>query len=247
MNRQTLDFSPIKPDVRVMLLQMISTAILSFYLQNQAASFLLFFIISLLVLCWNGIFSFTKNLLIYTGMNLLAWLFGVIGIPALSAVIPAFLMMLLRILPVYLSLRLLISRAPMNELFYTLEKLHVPRALSIPLMVVYRYVPTILLEFKYVKESLKMRGLNFSLQNLSHCMAAAENYVVPLLARSEKISEELSAAALCKGLSASRKRSCCTDVRLAPTDYICILTMLCIIGALLYLNHLNLSWRDFVI
>ena len=131
------------------------------------------------------------------------------------------------------------DKTPMDELLYSLDAIHIPKSLSIPLMVVYRYVPTILQEFRYVNESLKMRGLNLSFSSLEHLMQTIENYMVPLLFRSEKLSEELSAASLCKGLSAYRKRSCCTDVKLTIADFLYLLGMIFVICGLLYLDSMN--------
>lgn len=247
MKKQETIFMVQKPDIRIQLIQLIAVAILSFYLQNQIAVFSLFLIVNFLPLYWDGPSSFLRHLLIYIGMNLPVWFLSYVNIPILSTIIPAFLMMIIRIWPVYLLLKLLINHAPMNELFYVLDRMHMPKALSIPLIVVYRYVPTIQQEFGYVNESLKMRGLNFSFSSIFHMVYTIENYMVPLLARSEKISEELSAASLCKGLSAVRKRTCCTDVRLTITDYLYLVGILSIILALLYLNYLNLSWRNFII
>ena len=107
-------------------------------------------------------------------------------------------------------------------------------------MIVYRYVPTIFRELHYINENLKMRGLNFSLSNIRQLIRTLENYLVPLLFRSEKISEELSAASLCKGLSIDRNRTCCTDVRFTKEDYLYLLGMAIVTVVLLLLNYLTL-------
>ena len=49
---------------------------------------------------------------------------------------------------------------------------------------------------------------------------------MPILARSEKISEELSAASLCKGLNTERDRTSFTDVRISAQDIIYLAIML---------------------
>ena len=85
-----------------------------------------------------------------------------------------------------------------------------------------------------------MRGLNLSISNLKRLVGTLENYMVPLLFRSEKISEELSAASLCKGLSIERKRTCCTDVRFTKEDYLYLLGMVVVIVVLFLLNYLTL-------
>ena len=79
-------------------------------------------------------------------------------IPVLSVVLPSFLMMIVRVFPIYLLLKLLMDKTPMDELLYSLDAIHIPKSLSIPLMVVYRYVPTILQEFCYVNERPENAG-----------------------------------------------------------------------------------------
>lgn len=247
MKKQEKFFIVHKPDIRIQLIQLIAVTIFSFYLRNQIAILFLFLIVNVLLFYWDGLSSFLQYLLIYMSINILIYFFYYMHIPILSAIIPAFLMMLIRIYPVYLLLKLLIHHTPMNELLYVFDRMHIPRELSIPLIVVYRYVPTIRQELAYVSESLKMRNLNFSFKSIFSMIYTIENYIVPLLARSEKISEELSAASLCKGLSSVRKRTCYINVRLTTIDYIYLLGIFSIILTLLYINHLNLSWRTFII
>lgn len=167
------------------------------------------------------------------------WGFTTINIPILSIIFPPFLMMMIKVYPIYLLLRLLVDKAPMNELLYVLDRIHISKSLSIPLMIVYRYVPTIIQEIHYINESLKIRGLNLSFSNLKCLIRTLENYMVPLLFRSEKISEELSAASLCKGLSIGRKRTCCTDVRFTKEDYLYLSGMTVVTVALFFLNFLT--------
>ncbi len=240
MKKQEINFKSMKPDIRLLLLQLIMVAILGFYLQNQIAVCSLFFIVDMLILYHDGFLNFLKNIFFYLCINIPVLVFSTIHISVLSSIIPAFLTMLIRIYPVYLTLKMLIDHEPMNELFYILDKMHVPKALSIPLMVVYRYVPTISREFHYVNESLKMRNLGFSFNNLFHLIQTAENYMVPLLARSEKIAEELSAASLCKGLSTIRKRTCYTFVKFTISDFIYFICMILVVCGLFYLNKITI-------
>ena len=234
-----MNFRATKPDPRILILQIILGGVFSFYFKNSYAVFGFFLAIDLLVLFFYGARQFFNRLITYAFLNILIGALTNIHIPILSVIFPAFLMMVVRIFPVYLLLKLLLDRAPMDELLYTLDAIHVPKALSIPIMVVYRYVPTILQDFRNINECLKMRGLNVSLANAGHLIQTVERYMVPLLFRSEKIAEELSAASLCKGLSVSRKRTCCTDVKLNVYDLLYVVGMFAVIGALIYLDYLN--------
>ena len=233
-----MDFKASKPDVRIMALQIVIVGVLAFSFQNELPVSALFLIVDLLLLYWYGIAFFLKCLITYAIMRSIVLAFTMMYLPVLSEMIPPFLLLIIRIYPTGLLMKLLIDKAPMNELLYILDKMHVPKALSIPFMVVYRYVPTLLWELHHINESLKMRGLNLSLSNLKRPLKTIENYMVPLLFRSEKIAEELSAASLCKGLSISRKRTCCTAVRFTVTDGFYLIGMMVVIGGLFLLDTL---------
>ena len=233
-------FKAVKPDSRILILQIIVASILGFSFHSEFAVISLFLVIDFLLFYWYGVKVFIKRLLSYAVMYGIIWGFTTTNIPILSVIFPPFLMMMIKVYPIYLLLKLLVDKAPMDELLYSLDRIHFPKSLSIPLMIVYRYVPTIIRELHYINENLKMRGLNLSLPNIRHLIRTLENYLVPLLFRSEKISEELSAASLCKGLSIERNRTCCTDIRFTKEDYLYLLGMAIVIAALLLLNYLTL-------
>ena len=233
-------FKSVKPDSRILILQIIVASILGFSFHSEFAVISLFLVIDFLLFYWYGVKVFIKRLLSYAVMYGIIWGFTTIYIPILSAIFPPFLMMMIKVYPIYLLLKLLVDKAPMDELLYSLDRIRIPKSLSIPLMIVYRYVPTIFRELHYINENLKMRGLNFSLSNIRQLIRTLENYLVPLLFRSEKISEELSAASLCKGLSIDRNRTCCTDVRFTKEDYLYLLGMAIVTVVLLLLNYLTL-------
>lgn len=233
-------FKPTKPDARVLIIQIIVAGILSFHFQNHWVVFCFFLAIDFVILFWYGMKNFAKRLLVYVTLNIVAVGLLKMELPVVSSVFLPFIMLVVRMYPVYLLLKLLVDKMPMDELLYSLEVIHIPKPLSIPLMVVYRYIPTIMQEVRYVNENLKMRGMNFSLSNIRFLVRTVENYMVPLLFRSEKIAEELSATSLCKGLSTRRKRSCCTDVKMEACDYCYLLGILIVIGGLFYLEFLDL-------
>lgn len=235
-----MEFKAAKPDSRLLILQIIAAGILSFSFQREAAVIALFLVIDFLFFYWYGAKAFIKYLVSYAVLIGIIWGFTTVSIPILSVIFPPFLMMMRKVYPVYLLAKLLADKAPMNELLYVLDRIHISKSLSIPLMIVYRYVPTILQEIHSINESLKMRGLNLSFSNVKCLIRTLENYMVPLLFRSEKISEELSAASLCKGLSIERKRSCCVEVRFTKEDYLYLLGMVAVIAGLLWLNELTL-------
>ena len=210
---------------------------MSFSLHNWIAVLALFAIIDLLVLAQMGVWRFFNHIVFYAVLLCLLYGLTMISVPVLSKIFPPFFMFLVRLYPIYMLGSLLIIKAPMNELLFILDRLRIPKTVSIPLAVIYRYIPTILKEVTYVHESLKIRGLNSSLGSiLRHPVKSAENILVPLLFRSERISEELSAASLCKGLSTRRQRSCCMKVKFSAVDIFYVIGTVLATGIVIYLN-----------
>lgn len=232
-----LVFKVSKPDARILILQIILASYLSFSFNNLIALFLLFAIIDILVLVWRGWRHCVRFLCIYAVFIMITGCLTFLNLSLLSTIFQLLSLLLIRIYPIFLLAGILLAVTPMNELLTALEKAHVPKTLLIPLMVIYRYIPTLIREIRYVRESLKMRNSDISLSVfLQHPAKYAEDFLVPLLYRSEKIAEELAAAAICKGLSVKRSRSCCTDVKLGPVDICYAAGMTAVAAALICVN-----------
>ena len=134
-----MNFKASKPDARILILQIVAACILSFYFKSQLATFCFFLVIDFLILFWYGAKVFFQRLVAYVCLNALTWGLLIVEIPVLSVVLPSFLMMIVRVFPIYLLLKLLMDKTPMDELLYSLDAIHIPKSLSIPLMVVYRW------------------------------------------------------------------------------------------------------------
>lgn len=235
-------FKAVKPDPRILICQIIVISMLSFSFNNWTAIVLLFAIVDIITLFFVERGSNIKCLISFMGILCLQRLLQIVYIPFLSTIFAMFLIIVLKAIPVYMTVLILMRHTPMNELMAALRKLHIPMILLIPMAVMYRYIPTIRQESVYIHESLIMRGLNFSVQKIvKHPMSSIEHYFIPLLFRSEQITEELSAATLCKGLNAKKERTCCTEVKLRLPDCL-YLIMLCIVTCILcYVNlHIEL-------
>ncbi len=100
-----------------------------------------------------------------------------------------------------------------------MQNMHVPKGLTITLAVVFRYIPTVKEEFGCIKTAMALRGIHFSPKNfLLHPLQTTEFVIVPLMMRSLKIADELSASAMTRGLNLHQTRTCYRDVRLKVSD-----------------------------
>ncbi len=94
-----------------------------------------------------------------------------------------------------------IADAPTGTLLCVFSKLRLPKAFGISTVVLLRYVPTISYELRAIRSSLKFRGTGVGFWGtLAHLPANFERTLVPMLIRTTRISEELSAAAMVRGV-----------------------------------------------
>lgn len=97
-----------------------------------------------------------------------------------------------------------VSTTTVSEFVAAMERMHVPDQVTIPLSVMFRFFPTVGEEAGNIRDAMSMRGIFFSGK---HPGKTLEYCLIPLMTCSVKIGEELSAAALTRGLGAPVKRT----------------------------------------
>ena len=98
----------------------------------------------------------------------------------------------------------LISSTSVSEFISAMERMHVTEKIIIPLSVIFRFFPTIKEEYQAIRDAMKMRGIRFGGR---HPLLMVEYRLVPLMVSVVKIGDELSAAALTRGLGAPVRRT----------------------------------------
>ena len=106
----------------------------------------------------------------------------------------------------------------------------VSEKIVIPMSVIFRFFPTISEEYQAIRDAMKMRGIRFGGKNP---FLMVEYRLVPLMVSVVKIGDELSAAALTRGLGAPVKRTNVCQIGFHFQDVIAI--MLCILCFILFL------------
>ena len=88
------------------------------------------------------------------------------------------------------------TRVPMGEAMAALGRLRLPGTFLVVIMVIYRYVPTLLGELRTIRSASRLRGSEARWRRwLRHPLKELEHGVVPVLMRSGRIADELSAVA----------------------------------------------------
>lgn len=130
----------------------------------------------------------------------------------ITGVTRVFILTILQILPRLLFLRMLGTSLTkilsIGEMIETLERLRLPRQIVIPFAVMLRYLPTMKLEMHYIRDSLKIRGIDYSvLAFLKAPVKWMEYMLVPILMRSIRLADELAATAMVRGIENHTKRA----------------------------------------
>ncbi len=90
----------------------------------------------------------------------------------------------------------------LNDLTSALEVWKVPSAITLPLIVASRFIPTLFYESKTIKDCMKQRGiLRHSSDVIIHPRRIWQSYLVVVIIRSLKMADELAAVAETRGLS----------------------------------------------
>ncbi len=130
-----------------------------------------------------------------------------------------------RFLPCFILGKWILTTTKVSEFVAVMWKLRLPQTAIIPLSVVFRYFPTIKEEWSSIRAAMKMRGIRVSLEHI----------MVPLLMSAVNVSEELAAAALCRGLDNPGVHTSLVEVRFHFSDVVvwCVTVVLAVTAIIL--------------
>ena len=99
-------------------------------------------------------------------------------------------------LPCVISGGYAFSTTTVGEMVCGLRKLYVPETIIIPSVTVIRFFPTIAEDYRQIRNAMALRGISFR-----NPMEALEYILIPLLMNSNNVAQDLSVAAMTKGIS----------------------------------------------
>lgn len=117
--------------------------------------------------------------------------------------------------PCFMMASVLISRYSSAQLLSALEDMHLPRFMVVATTITLKYIPTFAREFKYIKESMRLRGISFTLKKP---VTSFRYFVAPQLFRCAALAEEVTAAGMVKGIDAPMRRSSYYEQRFRLSD-----------------------------
>lgn len=113
-----------------------------------------------------------------------------------------------------------LSTTSVSEFIAAMQRMHVSDKIIIPLSVIFRFFPTIGEEYHAISDAMRMRQIRFGGKKP---FAMLEYRIVPLMISIVKIGDELSAAALTRGLGCPEKRTNICRIGIKSIDVVVML------------------------
>lgn len=121
----------------------------------------------------------------------------------------------IKMFPSLMAAALLIRTTSLHDVVLAMRCWRLPQALIIPLSVTIRYFPAIREELRHIRNAMRLRDIPGSRK--------AEALLVPFLMSASTTVEELSAAAVTRGIENPAKKTSAVQLRRTPADYAVLL------------------------
>ena len=125
----------------------------------------------------------------------------------------------------YLAGSFFMRTSDVGAILSSMDFLHIPQFISIPIAVMFRFFPAFTEEKKAIERAMKIRGIQTwnPMQNLLYVS-------IPLLIISANIAEDIAKAAECKCIENPVKKTRYNTVRLQIVDAVFLFSILLILG-----------------
>lgn len=149
-----------------------------------------------------------KMAVIYLVLYAISWhseflLQYVSGMSMAGFLIRFFSHIITRIVPGFMFAYYMLRTTRVSEFVAAMERLHISQKLIIPVSVMFRFFPTVSDEYGSIQDAMRLRGIGIR----KGPALMAEYRLVPLIVSLVKIGDELSAAAVTRGLGGQNKRT----------------------------------------
>ena len=220
-------------DLRTKLLILSITSV-SVFLNKSIVIECFFMAISALLLLRERKLRTALEYIVLFVVLLMIQLFLILKLPiTVGGVIYMFDVYIRKLIPCFMLGAFLIRTTKVSAFLAAFSRLHLSKGFTIALSVTLRYFPTMAEEWNYIKDAVALRGITASFTGfLRHPVKIMEYVYVPMLVSASKISDEITQAAITRGIDHAGRRSCMEKVcfsihdALIVTVYIGIICMI---------------------
>lgn len=125
--------------------------------------------------------------------------------------------------PTIMCIVLLYKNTRVSEMAASFTKMGVKKSVVIPIAVAVRYIPTLKEEWLHIRDAMRMRNVTAGIKNpFRRLVCRMECYLVPLFVSSIQSADELSAAAVTRGIDNPTKPTCRGYRKMGFRDYVAL-------------------------
>ena len=151
------------------------------------------------------------------------------GVPGM--LILAYATIVMQFFPTIITVWYCIRTTKIDEFMAAMNRMHLPQGLSISIAVMMRFFPTIAEEYGSIRDAMRMRGIQLGGGKPGKII---EYRMIPLLFSCLSIGEELSAAAITRGLGAPVRRSNVSQIGFHARDVIFMVILVALTVSYIY-------------
>ena len=222
-------------DPRCKILLLVCIGFVSYFLAGEVVSLALMLVYGLFIALGNG-GKWAAKMIRY------------VQVPVLSVIMSVFGVTVLKLIPIVMMGLWILRTTYMDDLMVALQRMRLPQAVTIPLVVMFRYIPTLRIEYRQIRSTMDIRGISDTVwKRVCHPLATIEYILIPLLMRCLKVTDELAASGTTRGLELECKRYALRPIRFAwPEIVVSLLGILFLVG-LLFIDQTQIGkiilWR----
>lgn len=200
-----------KIDPRTGLLLLVFANIIAFTQDSLWIELVWIGMLALLTLLCVSMSSAIKWIIAFGALLLLQWYVLPASPEIIATSFSIFVNYTKKIFPCLMVGSLMIKTMSLRQFILGLRKLHIPQKLIIPISVTIRYFPAIKEEAGYIRDAMRLRRIRGA--------EKIEAMVVPLIISATGTAEELSAAAVTRGIENPAKKTSVMRLQMGWFDW----------------------------
>lgn len=139
----------------------------------------------------------------------------------------AFLGLFHKVYPCGMLSGIIISTTKVSEFMSSMNKIHIPKNIVIPIAIMLRYLPAVREDWRYIKDAMIMRDVSPTFKGfITNPWMTINCIYVPLMMSASKTADELSIAAITRGIENPKPRTCIVQVGFHLIDGLIIILFL---------------------
>ena len=141
----------------------------------------------------------------------------------ISSLLGMLILPIVMFMPLYALAFLLFTTTEISEIITALQKMKVPSVIITPLIVMFRFFPTLKLELFAIRDAMKLKGIR------KNPIKLLEYVYAPLLFNCIKISDDLNVSGVTRGLGLYKTSTQTITIKFGMLDFLAIIIMVALI------------------